>query len=51
VAEAVVDAVSNGKVIRVVPKAEVGIPWALRRASPRLAGVLIRRLAGVLGPR
>src|SRR4051812_6984367 len=51
VAEAVVDAVSNGKVIRVVPKAEVGIPWAIRRVSPRLAGVLIRRLAGVLGPR
>jgi NAD(P)-dependent dehydrogenase (short-subunit alcohol dehydrogenase family) len=51
VAEAVVDAVSNGKLIRTVPKAEVGVPWAIRRVSPRLAGVLIRRLAGVLGPR
>jgi NAD(P)-dependent dehydrogenase (short-subunit alcohol dehydrogenase family) len=51
VAEAVIDAVSNGKVLRIVPRAEVGIPWAIRRASPRVAGVLIRKLAGVLGPR
>jgi NAD(P)-dependent dehydrogenase (short-subunit alcohol dehydrogenase family) len=51
VAEAVLDAVSNGKLIRVVPRAEVGVPWAIRRVSPRVAGVLIRRLAGVLGPR
>jgi NAD(P)-dependent dehydrogenase (short-subunit alcohol dehydrogenase family) len=51
VAEAVFDAVSNGKVIRTVPRAEVGIPWAMRRLSPRVAGVVIRRLAGVLGPR
>jgi NAD(P)-dependent dehydrogenase (short-subunit alcohol dehydrogenase family) len=51
VADAVVDAVSNGKLIRVVPKAEVGVPWALRRLSPRVAGVVIRRLAGRLGPR
>src|SRR3954447_8634310 len=51
VAEAVLDAVSNRKLIRTVPRAEVGVPWAIRRVSPRLAGVLIRRLAGVLGPR
>jgi NAD(P)-dependent dehydrogenase (short-subunit alcohol dehydrogenase family) len=51
VAEAVVDAVANGKLIRTVPRAEVGVPWAVRRISPRLAGVLVRRLAGVLGPR
>jgi NAD(P)-dependent dehydrogenase (short-subunit alcohol dehydrogenase family) len=51
VAEAVLDAVSHGKVIRTVPRAEVGLPWAIRRISPRVAGVLIRRLAGVLGPR
>jgi NAD(P)-dependent dehydrogenase (short-subunit alcohol dehydrogenase family) len=51
VAEAVVDAVSNGKVIRVVPKAEVGIPWAIRRISPRFAGVLIGRVAGYLRSR
>lgn len=51
VAEAVLDAVSHGKVIRAVPRAEVGVPWAIRRLSPRLAGVLIRRLAGVIGPR
>jgi NAD(P)-dependent dehydrogenase (short-subunit alcohol dehydrogenase family) len=51
VAEAVLDAVAHGKVIRTVPRAEVGVPWAIRRLSPRVAGVLIRRLAGVLGPR
>lgn len=51
VANAVLDAVSSGKVIRTVPRAEVSIPWAIRRVSPRVAGVLISRLAGVLGPR
>ena len=51
VAEAVLDAVRGGKLIRTVPRAEVGVPWALRRVSPRLAGALISRLAGVLGPR
>ena len=51
VARAVLDAVSHGKLIRTVPRAQVGVPWALRRISPRLAGTLTRRLAGVLGPR
>ena len=51
VAEAVLDAVSGGKLIRTVPRAEVGIPWALRRISPRVAGVVIGRLAALIGPR
>jgi NAD(P)-dependent dehydrogenase (short-subunit alcohol dehydrogenase family) len=51
VADAVVDAVRGGKLIRIVPRAEVGAPWALRRLSPRAAGAVIRRLSGVLGPR
>jgi NAD(P)-dependent dehydrogenase (short-subunit alcohol dehydrogenase family) len=51
VAEAVLDAVRGGKLIRTVPRAEVGVPWTLRRISPRLAGALISRLAGVIGPR
>ena len=51
VAEAVLDAVRGGKLIRIVPRAEVGAPWALRRISPRLAGAVIGRLAGIIGPR
>ena len=50
VAEAVLDAVRNGKLIKTVPAAQVGIPWAIRRLSPRLAGAVIRGLSGVLGP-
>lgn len=51
VAAAVLDAVDKGRLIKTVPPVQVGIPWAVRRLSPRLAGFLIRKLAGVLGPR
>jgi NAD(P)-dependent dehydrogenase (short-subunit alcohol dehydrogenase family) len=51
VAKAVLDAVENGKLIKTVPPAQVMAPWAIRRLSPRLAGFLIRKLSGVLGPR
>jgi NAD(P)-dependent dehydrogenase (short-subunit alcohol dehydrogenase family) len=51
VAKAVLDAVENGKLIKTVPVSHVAAPWAIRRLSPRLAGFLIRKLAGVIGPR
>jgi NAD(P)-dependent dehydrogenase (short-subunit alcohol dehydrogenase family) len=51
VAKAVLEAVDKGKLIKAVPALQVGIPWAVRRLSPRLAGFLIRKLSGVLGPR
>jgi NAD(P)-dependent dehydrogenase (short-subunit alcohol dehydrogenase family) len=37
VAEAVVDAVHRGKLIRTVPRHHVAFLWTLRRISPRLA--------------
>jgi NAD(P)-dependent dehydrogenase (short-subunit alcohol dehydrogenase family) len=51
VAEAVLDAVRGRKLIRIVPRAEVGPPWALNRLSPRLAGAVIGRVARVLASR
>lgn len=50
VAEAVLTAVGEGKLIKTVPAAQVAAPWIARRISPRMAGYLIRRLSGLLGP-
>ena len=46
VAEAVVDAIRNKKMIRVVPRSHGALNWGLRRISPRLGQPMAR-----LGPR
>ena len=51
VAEAVVDAVHKGKLIRTVPRHHVALLWTLRRISPRLAQPVSRASQRLLAGR
>ncbi len=49
VAEAVVDAIRKGTLIRTVPRSHVDPGWILKRISPRASQVLSRRLPQLIG--